>query len=142
MTKEKLLEMGCPEEVTESILECFAQQTLSHEQEISAMKLDFAVDTALTVAGARNIKAVKSLLNLADVTLDENGTSPQIAEQIAALKNSDGYLFCEPVTANSAPVMRSFQPAESADGITVDPSTMSYSQLSSYIESNPDFKLN
>lgn len=146
MTKEELLELGCPEGAAESIAQRFAELEQLHSGTIAAMKLDYAADIALIAAGARNIRAVKSLLDLADITLDENGTSPKIAEQIAALKISDGYLFKEADTVNTAgsaaaPVIRGFAPSECADGISVNPSDMSYSQLSSYIENNPDFRL-
>lgn len=145
LTKEELLELGCPEGAAESIAQRFAELEQLHSGTIAAMKLDYAADVALIAAGARNIRAVKSLLDLADITLDENGTSPKIAEQIAALKISDGYLFKGDNTAETAttvaPVIRGFAPSECADGISVNPSDMSYSQLSSYIENNPDFRL-
>ncbi len=147
LTKEELLELGCPEGAAESIAQRFAELEQLHSGTIAAMKLDYAADVALIAAGARNIRAVKSLLDLADITLDENGTSPKIAEQIAALKISDGYLFKEADTVDTAdsaaavPVIRGFAPSECADGISVNPSDMSYSQLSSYIENNPDFRL-
>ncbi|MGN1111511.1 MAG: phage scaffolding protein [Oscillospiraceae bacterium] len=138
MTKEQLLELGCPEGAAESISNSFAEQTKAHESEVARLKLDYAVEAALTAAGAKNHKAVKSLLNLDGLSLGEDGKAVGIAEQLAAVKASDGYLFNE----EAKPVFRGYQPADSADGVPkIDANAMSYSQLSTFMGENPDFKL-
>lgn len=139
MTKEKLMELGCPESAAESIEKCFLEQQQSHEKELAQIRLDNAVDAALTAAGAKNNKAVRSLLNLEGLTLGEDGKADGLAEQLAAVKASDGYLFSE---QPAKPVFTGYQPANSTDGVpTVDANAMSYSQLSAYMGENPDFKL-
>ncbi len=138
MTKEQLIEKGCPEGLAENIAKSFSEQQTLHEQQLAALRLDFAVDSALAAAGAKNNKAVRSLLNLESVTLGEDGKAVGLAEQLAAVKSSDGYLFSEP----EKPVFKGYRPADSADGIpSVDANQMSYSQLSAYMGANPDFKL-
>ncbi len=138
MTKEQLVEMGCPESVAENIAKSFSEQQTLHEKQMAALKLDFAVDAALAAAGAKNNKAVRSLLDLESITLGEDGKAVGLAEQLAAVKSSDGYLFSEP----EKPVFKGYRPADPADGVpSVDANQMSYSQLSAYMGENPDFKL-
>ncbi len=138
MTKEQLIEQGCPESLAENIAKSFSEQQTLHEKQMAALKLDFAVDAALAAAGAKNNKAVRSLLDLESVTLGEDGKAVGLAEQLAAVKSSDGYLFSEP----EKPVFKGYRPADSADGVpSVDANQMSYSQLSAYMGENPDFKL-
>lgn len=45
----------------------------AHAAELAQIKLDNAVDTALTTAGAKNIKAVRALLNASELKLGEDG---------------------------------------------------------------------
>lgn len=138
MTKEQLVEMGCTETLAENIAKSFSEQQTLHEKQVAALKLDYAVESALTAAGAKNNKAVRGLLNLEGVSLGEDGKAAGLAEQLAAIKSSDGYLFSEP----EKPVFKGYQPADSADGVPkVDANNMSYSQLSAYMGANPDFKL-
>ncbi len=56
------------------------------------MKLDFAIEKALTVAKAKNTKAVKALLDMDKVKLDGDQLLG-IDEQLKALQQSDPYLF-------------------------------------------------
>lgn len=138
MTKEQLIELGCGESTAESVAKAFAEQAQAHEKQLAALKLDFAVDAALSAAGARNNKAVKSLLDLSAVSPGEDGKAAGLAEQLAAIKSSDGYLFEE----TAKPVFKGYLPADSADGVpNMDASQMSYSQLSAYMGENPDFRL-
>lgn len=138
MTKEQLMELGCAESLAENIAKSFSEQQTLHEKQMAALKLDFAVESALCAAGAKNNKAVRGLLNLEGITLGEDGKAVGLAEQLAAVRSSDGYLFSEP----EKPVFRGYRPADSADGVpSVDANNMSYSQLSAYMGENPDFKL-
>ena len=45
----------------------------THESEMNQLKVDYAVEKALTGAKAKNIKAVKALLDLTDAKLDKEG---------------------------------------------------------------------
>ncbi len=138
MTKEQLIELGCAEGLAENIAKSFSEQQTLHEKQLAQLKLDFAVDAALTAAGAKNHKAVRSLLNLESVSLGEDGKAVGLEEQIGAVKSSDGYLFNEP----AKPIFKGYQPGNSADGVpAIDANQMSYSQLSAYMGENPDFKL-
>ena len=61
-----------------------------YNDDISKLKLDYAVNSALQ--GARNVKAVKSLIDMSIVKLDGDGVVG-LAEQVEKLRESDPYLF-------------------------------------------------
>ena len=64
------------------------------QAKMAQMQLDFAIDKALTAAKAKNIKAVKALLDMDKVKLDGDQLLG-IDEQLKALQQSDPYLFGE-----------------------------------------------
>lgn len=76
------------------------QQTIKdHEATIETLKkesaqkdFNYALDSALKDAKCKNAKALKALLNLDNVKLNE-GKFEGLESQIEALKKSDGYLF-------------------------------------------------
>lgn len=68
------------------------QNKTDSEQQIADIKKSSAIDLALTQAGAKNIKAVKALLDGESLELAEDGLKG-LDDQLAALKESDGYLF-------------------------------------------------
>ncbi|NTL33586.1 phage scaffolding protein [Enterococcus faecium] len=79
----------------------FDETKTSSEQQIADLKKSSAIDLALTQAGAKNIKAAKALLDSESLELTDEGLKG-LNEQLAALKESDGYLFGsnEPVPPN------------------------------------------
>ena len=79
--------------------------------EISKIKLDNALDSALTVANAKNLKAVKALLNLENVKLDENGTLQGLEEQLKTLQSAEDSKFLfETKQESKEPTFRGVQP--------------------------------
>ncbi|MDN6008703.1 MAG: phage scaffolding protein [Lactobacillus sp.] len=68
------------------------QNKTDSEQQIADIKKSSAIDLALTQAGAKNIKAAKALLDGESLELAEDGLKG-LDDQLAALKESDGYLF-------------------------------------------------
>lgn len=113
------------------------EQEKTHKAELAQLKLDNAIDAALTAAGAKNGKAVKALLDISKVKLGEDGKLAGWDEQIKAVQKSDSYLFASQ-KQNS---FKGFQPGASADikpDTKVDMSKMSYEELAAYIENNPD----
>lgn len=70
-----------------------ADQQKAHEAELSKLKLDNAVDVALSGAKAKNSRAVKALLDMEKVKIGEDGKLSGFDEQIEALKKSDGWMF-------------------------------------------------
>jgi hypothetical protein len=114
----------------------------AHAAEIHNLKVNAAIDSALTGANAKNLVAVKALLKDMDkAELDADGSIKGLAEQIAALQKSDAYLF---ETKDTKKKVKGAEPGESGndDGDKgVDTSKMSYSELAAYLAENPDAKI-
>ena len=117
----------------------------NHESELNQLKIDFAVEKALTGAKAKNIRAVKALLELGEAKLDKDGNVKGLDEQIEKLRSGDDtkFLFEAQKQQKQQQNFKGFQPGASGgtkpgDGETVDFSKMSYDELTAYMEANPD----
>lgn len=114
----------------------------AHAAEIKQLKVDSAVEAALTGAKAKNAVAVKALLTGLDkAELLEDGTIKGLAEQIEALKKSDSYLF---EAKEGKKGVKGAEPGESGNDEGdkgVDTSKMTYSELVAYMAENPDAKI-
>ena len=64
-----------------------------HEAELHKLKVDSAVTAALMGANAKNITAVKALLNLTDAKLAEDGTVVGLKDQITKLSKAEDTKF-------------------------------------------------
>lgn len=120
----------------------------NHESELNQLKIDFAVEKALTGAKAKNIKAVKALLELNDAKLDKDGNVKGLAEQIEKLTSGDDtkFLFEAQKQTDQQQNFKGFQPGASGEqkpgeGEKVDFSKMSYDELIAYMEANPDAQI-
>ena len=120
----------------------------THESELNQLKIDFAVEKALTGAKAKNIRAVKALLELDDAKLDKDGNVKGLAEQIEKLTSSDDtkFLFEAQKQTKQQRNFKGFQPGASGEqkpgeGEKVDFSKMSYDELTAYMEANPDAQI-
>ena len=114
-----------------------ADQEKAHKAELAQLRLDNAIDAALTAAGAKNGKAVKALLDVSKVKLGEDGELTGWDDQLKAIQKSDAYLF----NTKQQNKFRGFQPGASGDnkpGTDVDMSKMTYEELVAYMENNPD----
>lgn len=117
----------------------------SHESELNQLKIDFAVEKALTGAKAKNITAVKALLDLKDAKFDKEGNVKGLSEQIEKLTTGEDtkFLFDAPQQKQQQ-TFKGFQPGASAQqkpGTEVDTSKMNYDELCAYLAENPDAKL-
>lgn len=114
-----------------------AEQQKAHEAELKQLKLDNAIDTALTAAGAHNVKSAKPFIDGSKIKLDSDGKLIGFDEQLKELQKNESYLFAQ----KQPPQFKGFQPGASGDvmpGTKVDFSKMSYDELTAYIENNPD----
>lgn len=121
-----------------------AEQKKTHEAELNRLKLDNAVDTALTAAGAKNNKAIRGLLDVNKIKFGEDGKLTGLDDQIKSIQKSDSYLFAE-TQQKPQNNFKGFQPGASGDvkpGTDVDTSKMTYSELAAYLAANPDAKIN
>ena len=109
----------------------------AHEAEIKSLKIDTAVGLALSAAKAKNVKAVKALLDLDKAELDADGTVKGLADQIKKLAEApdSGFMF---ETGKAG--FKGFKPGESGDPKNQPPdySKMTYEELAAYMENNPD----
>lgn len=117
----------------------------SHESELNQLKIDFAVEKALTGAKAKNITAVKALLDLKDAKFDKEGNVKGLAEQIEKLTSDEGTKFLFEAQKQQQN-FKGFQPGASGEqkpgeGEKVDFSKMSYDELTAYMEANPDAQI-
>ena len=65
-----------------------------YQDDMTGMRLNHAVDLALSAAKARNPKVAKAALDLSKLTLDGDAVKG-LDEQLAALRESDAYLFAD-----------------------------------------------
>ena len=139
---------GDNEALTKQIADLQAENTKAketHESEMTQLKVDFAVEKALTGANAKNIKAVKALLDLTDAKLDKDGNVKGLSEQIEKLTTGEDtkFLFDAPQQKQQQ-TFKGCQPGASAQqkpGTEVDTSKMNYDELCAYLAENPDAKL-
>ncbi|WP_337983440.1 phage scaffolding protein [Lysinibacillus sp. C5.1] len=87
-----------------------------YEAEVKQLKLDGAVERALLGAKAKNIKAVKALLNLDDAELDGDDVKG-LTDQIKALQEGEDskFLFESTTETNRQQQWRGFKPAEKGE---------------------------
>lgn len=114
----------------------------AHAAEIKQLKIDTAIASALTEAKAKNIKAVKALLDLENAELLEDGTIKGLADQIKKLQGAEDSKFL--FETQKKPSFKGAKPGETGkeepDG-AVDLKNMSYDELCAYLEENPDAKI-
>lgn len=85
----------------------------AHESAMSALRIDIAVERALTSAKAKNLTAAKALLNLQDAKLADDGTIVGLSEQIEKMKANEATKFLYADEA-APPSFQGFQPGASA----------------------------
>lgn len=115
----------------------------THAAEIKQLKIDSAVDKALTEAKAKNTKAVKALLDLEKAELAEDGSVKGLAEKVKALTEAEDSKFLFD-TDTKGKGFKGVKPGEKKDGVpdgNPDLSKMSYDELTEYLAENPEAKL-
>ena len=117
-----------------------------HAAEIKALKVQTALDAALTAAKAKNTKAVMALLDLDDADLAKDGTIKGLDSQIKKLIEGEdtSFLFDPAETEPTKPTVKGAKPAEGGtktpDG-KVDFAKMTYEELAAYMEENPNIEI-
>lgn len=163
--KEEILKLGIEEKVVEELLKIIGKNTVPKNQfnevneelqkqikelqsqneakeeeyktKFNQLKLDNALELALTKEGARNSKAVKSLLKL-DLLKMDNDNLIGLSEQLTKLKETDGYLFKTKEKEGKQATPQGLEPkvANGKDNSTVDMNKMTYDELCKYYENN------
>ena len=109
----------------------------AHQKEIKELKVNSALEKALTNAKAKNAKAVQALLDLGDdVELNEDGTIKGLDEKIKALKKSDAYMFddAKPSTSVKGANPSSTNPSNPIDPCSKKPQEKSYEDFLAEVE--------
>jgi len=111
-----------------------------HTAEVKQLKINSAVELALTSAKARNLKATKALLDLNGVEIDKDGNVIGLEDKVKALAENEDTKF---MFASDETVITGTTPGgqPNGGGNPVDTSTMTYSQLVAYQEANPGAKI-
>lgn len=124
-----------------------AKAKKTYEAELARVRLDGAVEAALTAAGAKNNTAVKALLAdfLKDAKLDDSGAVKGLAAEIDTLAKADATAFLFNTADGNAQQFKGMQPG-AAGGKTPpaagkEPKDMNYDELCAYLEANPGAKL-
>lgn len=73
----------------------YDKDTADLTQKLATNRLNSAIDQSLSKANVRNNKAIKGLLNIDEIKLDDDGNLTGLDDQIKSLQKSDGYLFDE-----------------------------------------------
>ena len=121
-----------------------AEQAKQHAEAIKQLKLDGAIEAALVGAKAKNVKAVKALLELDKAELAEDGTVKGLAEQLKTLAESPDTGFLFDTDSKNPGSFKGLKPGEKSDKTPSGdktPAEMSYDELCAYLAENPDAKL-
>lgn len=110
---------GTAEELTAQIAALQEQNRKdkqAHEAEVARIRLDAAVDKALTESGARNNIAVKALLAafLKDAKVGEDGSVKGLAAEIETIAKGESTSFLFDNTKGA--VIKGMKPGEAGDG--------------------------
>ena len=125
-----------------------AEAKKTYEAELARVRLDGAVEAALTAAGAKNNTAVKALLAdfLKDAKLDDSGAVKGLTTEIETLSKAEATSFLfNTADGNGQQQFKGMQPG-AAGGKTPppqgkEPKDMNYDELCAYLEANPGAKL-
>ena len=109
--------------------------TKEYEGKITQLRLDNAVDVALSGAKAKNTKAVRALLDLTKAKVGEDGKVEGLDAQIKAIQKSDAYLFESTEATPTTPGLKGVTPKDSGNGNPEPKATkdMTYTELCEYM---------
>lgn len=103
-------------------------------KELEAIKFDYALENALTQAKARNIKAVKALLDMEGLKFND-GEIVGLKDQLEKIKSENDYLFD---SDEGTPEI--VLPGSKGKDEPVDFSKLTYSQMVELAQKNPNIK--
>lgn len=111
-----------------------------HEAELKELKLSTAIKLALGEA-AQDAELVSGLFDKSKLILSDEGKVTGLEEQLKTLKKEKAFLFKEE-KANQ-PQIKGGKPAEGSGTPPAEkkPSEMTYSEMCTYLESNPGAKI-
>lgn len=130
---------GASEDLKKKLDEAIAKNKADSEQaaaDFAAYKKDNAVNLQLMKLGAKNMKAVKALLDLTKVSIDgENLIGLQ--DQLDVLRESDAYLF-DPTLAGREPYGGDKTPPDEYKNNPFRKETFNLTKQGQILKENPD----
>ncbi len=119
-----------------------AEQQKAHEAEMRTLRIDNAVDSALTAARSRNNIAARALMAdfLEKAELAEDGSVKGLKEAVDKLVKGQDTAFMFDSGDSKPPKFSGAKPAEggSDKGGSISLKDMTYDQLCEYFEANPE----
>ncbi len=131
MDKNFLLGIGIDEDKAEALLEKIQAELAVVKSELTSEalghKFTVALNGALSVAGAKNLTAARSVLDFNWDGNDFDGEPSGLSEAVSSLKASMPYLFAQDTDAKDCYSFVGISPVEEADG-DIAPEELSYSE--------------
>ena len=103
-----------------------------YESDIKALKINNAIDSALTGAGAKNLKAVRALLDMEKITLDGDEVKG-VEDQIKALVKDEGSSFLFDVSSQGGKSPTGTKAGEGGKPTNKPYSEMNYSERVAFL---------
>lgn len=103
-----------------------------YESDLKTLKIDNAINSALTASGAKNLKAARALLDLEKITIDGEEVKG-IDDQIKALLKDEGSNFLFNVKPAANPSPKGMKPGEGGKAPHKPVSEMNYSERVEYL---------
>ena len=131
---------GDSEELKKQIEDLQAENkeaTKAHATEINNLKINNAIENSLLTYNAKTPKAVKSLLDMDNIKIGEDGKVTGIEEQLKALIEAEDtkYLF-----SDGKPHLKGTLSGFGGNEKEPDLANMTYSQECAYLEKHPEAK--
>lgn len=133
--------VGDSEELKKQIKDLQAENKAAakaHTTELNNLKINSAIENSLLAYNAKTPKAVKSLLNMENIKIGEDGKVTGIDEQLKALIEAEDtkYLFND-----NKPHLKGTLPGFGGNEKEPDLANMTYSQECAFIEAHPGVKI-
>ena len=112
----------------------------AHETQLKSMGVDRAVEQSIRGNHGKNAKAIRALLDLSNAQLGEDGCVIGLAEQIFKLQRGEDSCFLFGPQTKMRGAISGESGRENPDA-KVDTSQMTYTELSAYMASNPEAKI-
>lgn len=144
LKKEDFIALGLSEELaikaaeaSEDELKLYIEKSkydtleATYENKLKQMQIDSAVEKSLMMAKAKNVKAVKALLDLEKAEI-ENDTVKGLDDQIKKLTEAEDTKFLFETMSTSKPKFKGVTPPDSSGGGTDTPKTLGEAVASHY----------
>lgn len=110
----------------------------NHKNEMNELKKSFAIEKELSNAKAKNVIAVKALLDLDKIELNEDGTLKGLSEQIDSLTKDEGTKFLFDTETRNLRGAISGETGVDDPSTKIDLSKMTYDERNAYFEGDFD----